>query len=172
MPIAEPDDKSVEVFVEIPRGGRNKYEYDERRGLIVLDRVLYSSVHYPTDYGFIPETLALDGDHLDALVVVEEPTFPGCLVFARPIGTLDMADEKGEDQKILCVSSRDPRFANVNDLQDLPPHWLREVENFFQSYKALEGVRTDVLGWSGMARAWEIIGECRQRALAAKEGAR
>jgi len=166
--VADPD--SVEVIVEVPRGGRNKYEYDDERRMMFLDRVLYSSVHYPTDYGFVPGTLAPDGDHLDALVVVEEPTFPGCLVFARPIGTLDMVDEQGRDQKILCVSSRDPRFEQVHELADLSPHWLREIENFFRSYKTLEGVQTTVLGWSGAARAWEIIRECRERAVAAGHG--
>ena len=103
----------LEIVVEIPRGSRNKYEFDKQRGVVVLDRVLYSSVHYPTDYGFISGTLALDGDALDALVVVDEPTFPGCHVMARPIGVLDMRDEKGPDNKILAVPIGDPRFLIV-----------------------------------------------------------
>ena len=154
----------VEIFVEIPRGGRNKYEYDERRGVFRLDRVLYSSVHYPTDYGFIPGTLAEDGDHLDALLVVEEPTFPGCLVAGRPVGVLLMRDEKGVDQKILAVPQRDPRFAEVRGLEDLPKHWQREIEAFFGTYKTLEGVQTEVLGWLGASDAWQVINGARRRA--------
>src|SRR5205807_2383388 len=121
-------DGTVDVLVEIPRGSRNKYEYDHKRKAIRLDRVLYSSVHYPTDYGLIPETLSLDGDELDVLIMVEEPTFPGCLVVARPIGVLQMRDEKGEDSKILAVPHHDPRFSHINALSDVSSHWLREIE--------------------------------------------
>jgi inorganic pyrophosphatase len=147
----------VEVVVEIPRGSRNKYEFDHERGVLVLDRVLYSSVHYPTDYGFIPGTLALDGDALDALVVVDEPTFPGCHIVARPIGVLDMRDEKGTDNKILAVPIGDPRFASIRDLHDIDPHWLKEIENFFQTYKALEDKWTDLVGWEDAAAAARAI---------------
>ena len=147
----------VDVFIEIPRGSRNKYEYDDERRVIRLDRVLYSSVHYPTDYGFIPHTLAPDGDHLDALVVVEEPTFPGCLVPARPIGTLDMRDEYGLDNKILTVPVGDPRFAAIRDIGELAEHWLREIETFFATYKMLQGLETQVLGWGNAKEAWEVI---------------
>src|SRR5207248_5816956 len=108
---------------------------------------LYSSVHYPTDYGFIPRTLAQDGDELDALVMVEEPTFPGCLVVARPIGVLIMRDEKGPDEKILAVPIGEPRFATVNTLKDIPDHWLRDIQNFFQTYKRLQDVETSLDGW-------------------------
>jgi inorganic pyrophosphatase len=152
----------IEVFVEIPRGSRNKYEMDKERGVLVLDRVLYSSVHYPTDYGFVVDTLAEDGDALDALVVVDEPTFPGCHVMARPIGVLDMQDEKGPDQKILAVPIGDPRFASIHDLHDIDPHWLREIENFFQTYKALEDKWTDVVGWRDAAVAAGVIGRARE----------
>src|SRR5579884_787039 len=138
---------TVEVLVEIPRGSRNKYEYDELLGLVRLDRVLFSSVHYPTDYGFIPGTRAPDGDHLDVLVVVQEPTFPGCLVPARPVGALEMRDENGTDHKILAVPVGDPRFADVRDIGDLAGHWLREIETFFATYKTLQGIATEVLGW-------------------------
>jgi len=126
-----------------------------------LDRVLYSSVHYPTDYGFIAGTLALDGDALDALVVVDEPTFPGCHVMARPIGVLDMRDEKGPDQKILAVPVGDPRYADMRDLADIGQHWLREIENFFQTYKALEPKWTDVVGWEDAGAAQRVIREAR-----------
>jgi inorganic pyrophosphatase len=155
----EPD--LVEVVVEIPRGSRNKYELDKERGIIVLDRVLYSSVHYPTDYGFIAGTLALDGDALDALVVVDEPTFPGCHIIARPIGVLDMRDEKGPDHKILAVPVGDPRFANIRDLSDIGQHWLLEIENFFQTYKALEPKWTEVVGWETADVAQRVIQEAR-----------
>src|SRR5206468_10259836 len=132
------EDRSVDVFVEIPRGSRQKYELDKKTGRIRLDRVLFSSVHYPADYGLVMDTLAGDGDPLDALVVVEEPTFPGCIVPARPIGTLLMSDERGDDEKILAVPTGDPRFAEVRDLDDLPKHWLREIETFFATYTDLE----------------------------------
>ncbi|HEY7062405.1 MAG TPA: inorganic diphosphatase [Chloroflexota bacterium] len=147
----------VEVFVEIPQGSRNKYEYDKARRVFVLDRVLYSSVHYPTDYGFIPDTLADDGDPLDALVIVNEPTFPGCIIPARPIGMLDMYDDKGEDEKILAVPLGDPRFEGVRTLDDISSHWLREIENFFQTYKTLEDRPTTVRGWCDATAAWETI---------------
>jgi inorganic pyrophosphatase len=156
----EPD--LIEVVVEIPRGSRNKYELDKERGVIVLDRVLYSSVHYPTDYGFISGTLALDGDALDALVVVDEPTFPGCHIMARPIGVLDMRDEKGPDQKILAVPIGDPRFSEIFDLHDIGQHWLREIENFFQTYKALEPKWTDVVGWQDASAARRVIRDARR----------
>jgi inorganic pyrophosphatase len=160
----------IEVVVEIPRGSRNKYEFDKERGVLVLDRVLYSSVHYPTDYGFIPGTLALDGDALDALVVVDEPTFPGCHVTARPIGVLDMQDEKGPDQKILAVPVGDPRFASIRDLHDIDQHWLREIENFFQTYKALEDKWTDVVGWEDAAAASAAIHQACERYSRGLEG--
>ena len=110
---------TVQAFVEIPRGSRNKYEYDEETATFHLDRVLYSSVHYPTDYGFIPGTLAPDGDHLDVLVLVEEPTFPGCMIEVRPLGGLDMSDEKGSDFKVLAVPVGDPRFDPYQALEDV-----------------------------------------------------
>jgi inorganic pyrophosphatase len=154
---------AIEVVVEIPSGSRNKYEFDHQRGVFVLDRVLYSSVHYPTDYGFIPDTLAEDGDPLDVLVVVHEPTFPGCHVETRPIGILDMRDEKGPDQKVLAVPTHDPRFASTRTIQDIEPHWLLEIENFFQTYKVLEDKRTEVIGWDGVEAAERVIRDCQER---------
>ncbi len=151
----------IEVTVEIPSGSRNKYEYDHERRRFVLDRVLYSSVHYPCDYGFIEGSLADDGDPLDVLVVISEPTFPGCVVRARPIGVLDMKDDKGHDYKILAVAHDDPRWDEADALEDVSPHRLREIENFFETYKALEGRETDVSGWLGVDDAWRII----QRAM-------
>lgn len=154
--------RSVDVFVEIPKGSRTKYELDKKSGRIRVDRVLHSSVHYPADYGFITDTLAGDGDALDALVVVEEPTFPGCILPTRPIGTLLMHDEHGADEKILGVPVGDPRFNEVRELHDLSRHWLREIETFFATYKTLEGhgaVRLD--GWRGARTAWRLIDKSR-----------
>ena len=161
--VAAETDERVLAFVEIPRGSRNKYEYDEERGVFRLDRVLYSSVHYPTDYGFIPDTLAEDGDHLDILVLVQEPTFPGCLIETRPLGGLDMADEKGPDFKVLAVPVGDPRVSHVRSLEQLGEHWLREIETFFATYKLLEPKQTEVLGWHGVEKARQVIAECRDR---------
>jgi inorganic pyrophosphatase len=151
----------VDAIVEIPRGSRNKYEFDLDSESIRLDRVLYSSVHYPGDYGFIVGTKCGDGDPLDVLILVEEPTFPGCRVRVRPIGVLLMEDEGGDDEKILAVPEGDPRFAEVNDLNDLPHHWLAEVKNFFATYKVLEGKAAATGEWKGakeaclaLARRW------------------
>ncbi len=154
---------TVEAFIEIPRGSRNKYEYDDATGRLRLDRVLYSSVHYPTDYGFIPDTLAEDGDHLDILVLMQEPSFPGCYIEARPIGGLDMSDEKGPDFKVLAVPVGDPRYQHVTDLSHLGDHWLREIETFFATYKLLEPKQTEVLGWHDAPFAWDVIAACRVR---------
>jgi inorganic pyrophosphatase len=147
----------VNVVVEIPKGSRNKYELDHHTGRIKLDRVLYASVHYPADYGFIDNTLAGDGDPLDALVLLEEPTFPGCLIECRPIGVFLMHDEKGEDEKILCVPPADPTWNHVNELEDLPPHLLREIEHFFRTYKDLEGKPTATFGWQGRTEAEAVV---------------
>jgi inorganic pyrophosphatase len=152
----------IEVLVEIPRGSRNKYEFDKTRGVYFLDRVIYSSVHYPTDYGYVVDTLADDGDALDALVVVNEPTFPGCHILARAIGVLNMTDEKGGDDKILAVPMGDPRFRSITALEHLDPHWLREIENFFRTYKELEDKWTQVVGWQGADLAAEVIARARE----------
>lgn len=159
QPSQQPDHPLIEVTVEIPQGSRNKYEYDHVRHRFVLDRVLYSSVHYPCDYGFLEGTMAEDGDPLDVLVVISEPTFSGCVVRARPVGALDMADEKGHDYKILAVAHDDPRWDETHALEDLSPHRLREIENFFDTYKALEGRETQINGWVGRDEAWQIIEE-------------
>ena len=161
--LAKSGGELVTAFIEIPRGSRNKYEYDEDAGVWKLDRVLYSSVHYPTDYGWIPNTLAEDGDHLDILVLVQEPTFPGCLIDARPLGGLDMSDEAGRDFKVLAVPEFDPRFSHYQSLEQVGPHWLREIETFFKTYKLLEDKETEVLGWHGRDVAFEELRECRER---------
>ncbi len=156
-------DNTIDVIIEIPAGSRNKYEYDHASHVIRLDRVLHSSVHYPSDYGFIPDTLSKDGDPLDVLVLVIDPTFPGCHVPARPVGLLRMHDEKGEDEKVLAVPTGDPRFEEYHSLEDLPAHWLREIENFFATYKLLEDKETDLYGWEGLDRALETIDDSRSR---------
>jgi inorganic pyrophosphatase len=167
-PTANDDGATIMTFIEIPRGSRNKYEYDDATGRFVLDRVLYSSVHYPTDYGFIVDTLAEDGDHLDVLVLVQEPTFPGCLIAARPLGGLDMHDEKGSDFKVLAVPVGDPRYDHVQSLADVGEHWLREIETFFATYKQLEPKQTEVLGWHDLAETRLTVDRCRERFRAAQ----
>jgi len=138
----------VNVVVEIPKGRRSKFELDKQTGLIRLDRYLYSSSHYPGDYGFIPQTLAEDGDALDALVMVNEPTFSGCLIEARVIGLFRMEDRGMHDYKVLGVPHTDPLFAEYQDLKHCPSHFLREVEHFFGTYKQLEGVVIRTMGWA------------------------
>jgi inorganic pyrophosphatase len=143
----------VTAVIEIPRGSRNKYELDKDTGMLKLDRVLYSAVHYPGDYGFIPQTLAEDHDPLDILVMVNEPTFSGCLIEARVVGMFKMKDKGADDFKVLGVPNDDPLFGHVRRLADVPPHFLREVEHFFGTYKQLEGAHTESLGWTGAEEA-------------------
>jgi inorganic pyrophosphatase len=156
-------DSTVWVIVEIPKGSRNKYEYDPELGRIKLDRMLFSSVQYPTDYGFIPDTLAEDGDTLDAMVMVSEPTYPGIAIEARPIGLFRMYDEKGRDDKILCVPVHDPTWNYAKNLDDIPQHLLREIDNFFTIYKELEEKKTGVEGWEEVESAFEVIVESEKR---------
>lgn len=155
---------AIEVIVEIPKGSRNKYETDAATGRIYLDRMLFTATVYPADYGFVPETLAADGDPLDAMVLLEEPTFPGCAIKARPIGVFAMEDEKGPDAKILCVPATDPRWAEVTGLDDLRPHLLEEMRHFFEVYKDLEPSKHSAVGgWDGPEAAALLIEEARVR---------
>lgn len=158
------------VMIEVPKGSRNKYEYDKDRGKIRFDRLLFSPVHYPTDYGFIEGTLARDGDALDALVLVWEPTFPGCLIEARPVGLFRMADEKGPDEKVLCVPIHDPHWAEIKTLEEVHPHLLREIEHFFTIYKDLEMKEVQVEGWDSQEAAEEVILDSRRRYQETREG--
>jgi inorganic pyrophosphatase len=160
---AEKEQTTVTVMIEIPKGSRNKYEYDEEKKVLRFDRMLFSAVHYPSDYGFIPETLAEDGDPLDALVLVWEATFPGCLIEARPVGLFKMWDEKGPDEKILCVPVSDPLWNYIEGLSDVPPHLLKEIQHFFSIYKDLEQKKTGVEGWEDRAAAMKVIKESQQR---------
>ncbi len=154
---------TIEVLIEIPKGSRNKYEYDKERNVIKFDRMLFSAVHYPSDYGYIPDTLALDGDPLDALVLVWEPTFPGCLIEAKPVGVFKMWDENGPDEKILCVPIADPLWNHIEKLGDAPPHLLKEIEHFFSIYKDLEDKKTGVEGWEDRETAIKVIEEAKKR---------
>lgn len=148
----------VNAIIEIPRGSRNKYEYDNELDLITLDRVLHSPLFYPSDYGFIPQTLSEDGDPLDILVLITQPTFPGCVLQARPIGVMDMEDEEGKDWKIIAIAAHDPYYAHMNDINDVNIHLKKEIQHFFESYKHLEAnKRAAVLGWYGKEKAHEII---------------
>lgn len=151
------------VVVEIPRGSRNKYELNKETGLFALDRVLYSAVHYPGDYGFFPRTYAEDDDPLDALVIVTVPTFPGCAIRVRPVGLFRMRDRGEMDEKILCVPAADPIYEDYRTLSDVPHHYLREVEHFFQVYKDLEGVRVQPLGWDDADAALRAISDALER---------
>ena len=147
----------VNMIVEIPKGRRNKFELDKATGLIRLDRYLYSSSVYPGDYGFIPQTLAEDDDPLDILVMVNEPTFSGCLIEVRVVGMFRMKDKGFNDFKVLGVPNADPMFAHVKKLEDVAPHFLREVEHFFGTYKQLEGAHTESLGWIGAEESTQEV---------------
>lgn len=156
-------DKAPEIVtavIEIPKGSHNKYEYDEHRGIFMLDRVLYSPVHYPLDYGFIPETRSKDGDHLDIMVMGSDPVFPGCVLEARPVGLLKMIDSGEEDFKILAVQVKNPRFEKIKKLEDVEAfndHLLKETAHFLKVYKDLQGKTVEILGWHSVEAAWEEI---------------
>ena len=147
----------VNAIIEIPQNTHNKYEYDEHQEIIRLDRVLFSSQFYPVDYGFIPETRSLDGDHLDIMILTNSPTFPGCLVEATPIGVLIMTDDKGIDEKILAIPSKNPSYNNINDIADLETHTILEIANFFETYKKLENKVVVLDGWKSKKPALKII---------------
>ena len=154
----------IDVVVEIPRGSRNKYEYDHEHHVLRLDRRLFSATVYPADYGFIPETLGEDGDPLDALVLLEEPTFPGCWVTARPVGIFWMTDDKGPDAKVICVPAQDPRWDGVNEIDDVPELFRMEIEHFFEVYKTLEpGKSSHTAGYDGVDAAWREIDAALER---------
>jgi inorganic pyrophosphatase len=160
----------LHALVEIPKGSRNKYEFDPVSGRIALDRTLWTSVVYPTDYGFLVDTLGRDGDPVDALILVAAPTFPGCLVPVKPIGVFEMRDEAGEDDKVLCVPMGDPTWGRLEDIEDIRDSLLDEIAHFFDVYKDLEhGKETTVIGWHGRAYADEVVADGR-RAFAGNGG--
>src|SRR5947209_5561757 len=153
------------MIVEIPKNSANKYEYDGTLGVFRLDRALYSPLHYPGDYGFIPGTLAEDRDPLDILVLVDQPSFTGCLMEARPVGILHMFDQTESDEKIIAVPNRNPRFDSIHTIDQVFPHTRREIEYFFSIYKELQGVKTQMKGWGGPREARKTITESRQTYL-------
>ena len=157
---AQPKPGLINVLIEIPGGSKNKYEFDKDLGAFALDRVLYASVRYPFDYGFIPNTLADDGDPLDGMVIMDEPTFPGCVIPARPIGMLEMIDGGDRDEKILCVPDKDPRYVDVNSLSDIAAHRLDEIAEFFRTYKNLEKKITEILDWKGVEEVTTLVQKC------------
>ncbi|MCC6226336.1 MAG: inorganic diphosphatase [Microthrixaceae bacterium] len=155
-----------EVVIEIPRGSRNKYEVDHETGHVWLDRRLFTAMAYPADYGYIANTLGEDGDPLDVLVLLDEPTFPGCHLHARAVGVFWMRDDAGPDAKVLAVPSADPRSSAIQDLEDLPPFLLGEIRHFFEAYKELEpGKFSEVREWQGRRAAEEEIRAALQRAI-------
>jgi inorganic pyrophosphatase len=166
------EDVTLYCLVEIPKGSRNKYEWDEGLGAIRLDRFLFSSVVYPTDYGFIPETLAEDGDPLDAMVCVSEPTFPGCVIHVKPVAVLKMRDEEGVDDKIVCVPLRDPNWNLFDELGDLPLPLRNEILYFFSIYKQPEGKHVEIDGWYGVDDALDVIEQARRRYDSERRGDR
>src|SRR5882672_24029 len=157
LPIGEGAPDEVNAVIEIPRGQTNKYEYDKELRVFRLDRNLYSPVHYPGDYGFIPGTLSDDGDPLDVLVLVDAPSFTGCIMTVRPIGFLEMVDQEQGDEKVLAVGINNPIYKGVRDYEELYPHVLLEIEHFFAIYKELEAKTTRIVGWRDAARARAIV---------------
>src|SRR4051812_27398458 len=155
----------IRMIVEIPKNSSNKFEYDGELGLFRLDRPLYSPLHYPGDYGFVPGTLAGDGDPLDVLVLMSEPSFTGCMIEVRPLGVLDLVDTDEVDQKILAVPNKSPRYEGLHTIDQVWPHMRREVEHFFTIYKELEGKETRIDGWRGPIDARKLITETRQAYL-------
>jgi inorganic pyrophosphatase len=157
------NDRELLCIVEIPKGSRNKYEYDPELDAIKLDRFVSASVVYPTDYGYVPETLAPDGDPLDVLVCVSEPTFPGCVVITKVVGLFKMSDEKGPDDHVVCVPCNDPGWNEIEDVDEIPHQLQREIGHFFGVYKDLDPDRhSEVNGWGTRAEAWETIEKARE----------
>ncbi len=163
LPLGDRAPDEINVIVEIPSGSRNKYEYDKALDIFRLDRALHSPIFYPGDYGFVPRTLALDGDPLDVLILVSEPTFSGCLVAARPIGLLKMVDDGKPDDKVLAVPVGEPEYADVHNYTQIFAHQLRKIQHFFETYKLLEGKKTSIGGWDDAAAARREILESSQR---------
>jgi inorganic pyrophosphatase len=157
IPIGDRAPEVFNVVVEIPKGSENKYEYDANLDVFRLDRTLYSPIHYPGDYGFVPSTKATDGDPLDALILVTEPSFPGCVIETRVIGMVKMFDQGIEDLKLICVPTRDPRAETILSYSDIHHHVLREIEHFFRIYKELEGKQTETRGWAEATEAKQAL---------------
>ncbi len=163
VPIGEKAPEIINVVVEIPKGSHHKYEYNEHFDEIKIDRVLHSPLFYPTDYSFIPHTRSEDGDHLDALVFITDPVFPGCIVEVRPIGVLDMEDEAGRDWKIVTVATKDPRLNHIQNIEEVNEHYKKEIEHFFEQYKKLENKQVKVGSWLPKEKAHELIKVAMER---------
>ena len=169
LPIGPKAPQLVNAVIEIPLDGTTKYEYDKQLHVFRLDRNLYSPVHYPGDYGFIPSTLGDDGDPLDVLVLVDKPSFPGCLMEVRPIGVLEMIDQGQGDEKVLCVGAGNPRYEDVNNYSEIYPHILKEITHFFSIYKNLENKTVEVRGWKDAQEAFEVVSRAQQAFLDTKK---
>ncbi len=169
LPIGDDVPECANAIVEIPLGQKNKYEYDKKLHVFRLDRSLHSSVYYPGDYGFFPSTLSTDGDPLDVLVLVDDASFPGCLIEVRPIGMLEMIDQGIKDEKILAVPRNNPRYTEVHNYTQIYPHVMKEISHFFSIYKDLEGKRTQMLGWKDAAAARAVLMESVRRFAEASE---
>ena len=164
LPIGDNSPATVNAVIEIPKGSSNKVEFHPELNAFFIDRVLFSPLYYPQEYGWVPSTLSPDGDPLDILVFTTQPTFTSCVLEARPLGLLQMIDEEGEDTKILAVHARDPRYSEVTNLMEVGEHRMKEIEHFFQVYKHLEEKPTEVTGWiDDTHRARDLILECHQR---------
>ena len=163
LPAGEKYPEVFNVVIEIPKGSRNKYEYDEDLDIIKLDRVAYSAMAHPYDYGFIPQTRSDDGDHLDAFVLLDTSVFPGCLVSARPIGILYMVDDGENDEKIIAVPADDVRFNHMNDLSDISPHIQKEIQHFFEHYKDLQNKKTEIIKWGNKDDAKEMMNKSLEK---------
>src|SRR6476660_2783973 len=163
LPIGEKAPHRINAVIEIPKDSVNKYEYDKQLHVFRLDRTLFSPVHYPGDYGFVPCTLGQDDDPLDVLVLVEAPSFPGCLMEVRPIGVLRMVDQGQRDSKILAVTHNDPLYHNIHEVEEVYPHVLHSIEHFFKIYKELEGKKTEMAGWEDAKAAKTAITNCQKR---------
>jgi len=163
VPIGDEAPEIINAIIEIPKGSHSKYEYDEKLDVIRLDRILHTSVIYPTDYGFIPETRSEDGDHLDVLVFISEPLFPGCQVVVRPIGALFMEDMGSNDAKIIAVAVKDPLLSKIETIDDVDEHYKKEIRHFFEIYKQLENKVVKVQHWHNKEEAYKIIKEAKDR---------
>ncbi|OGH61895.1 MAG: inorganic pyrophosphatase [Candidatus Magasanikbacteria bacterium RIFCSPHIGHO2_01_FULL_50_8] len=163
LKIGEKSPELCTAVIEIPRGSQNKYEFDPELQVIKLDRVLFSPMFYPLDYGFFPQTLGGDGDTLDVMVLTSNPLFPGCALDVRPVGVLMMSDDKGQDEKIIAVAKADPRFKHIADISDVNEHLKLEIAHFFETYKTLEKKSCSIGGWEDKAHAQQVITECMQR---------
>ena len=163
LPIGDAFPELVNAVIEIPAGQVNKYEYDKKLHVFRLDRSLFSPVHYPGDYGFIPSTLSSDGDPLDVLVLVDNPSFTGCLIEVRPIGLLEMVDQGAKDEKVLAVPRHNPRYQDIHNYTQVYPHVMKEISHFFSIYKDLEGKRTQMLGWKDASAARAAIMDSKRR---------